>query len=102
MCAPPRQFSIDATKPKFLVDVFGRRMGTPDWKTIDDFLQAKRASGEIDELTVLATGIEGGARYCVTVGDQAVRTDLLGELQQISTDLNETTFSIESANNCNE
>lgn len=101
-CAPPRTFSIDETKPEFVVDVFGRKMGTPDWGTIDDFLQAKKSSGDIDELTVLATGIEGGASYCVVVSDNTVRTEILDELQQISTDLEETAYSVESVDDCNE
>lgn len=100
-CAPPRQFSIDAGKSEFVVNVFGRMMGTPDAQAIDNFLQAKTSSGQINQLTVLATGTEGGASYCVAVHDQATRTALLNELQQITTDLVETAYSIESMDNCN-
>jgi hypothetical protein len=100
-CAPPRQFSIDAGKSEFVVNVFGRKMGTPDAQAIDNFLQAKTSSGQINQLTVLATGIEGGASYCVAVHDQSTRTALLNELQQITTDLVETAYSIESMDNCN-
>lgn len=101
-CAPPRNFSIDQTKSEFVVNVFGRKMGTPDWQTIDNFLKAKRSSSDIDELTVLATGFEGGASYCVAVRDQTLRTAVLNDLQTIPTDLTETAFSIESTDNCNE
>lgn len=100
-CAPPRQFSIDPGKSEFVVNVFGRKMGTPDAQSIDNFLQAKTSSGQINQLTVIANGIEGGASYCVAVHEQAARTTLLNELQQIATDPVETAYSIESTDNCN-
>ena len=99
-CAAPRTFSIDETKSEFYVSVFGRKMGTPDWGTIDGFLQDKKSSGDIDELVVVATGIEGGAAYCVAVSDEAVRAAILFELQQISTDLEETAYKVESTDDC--
>jgi len=99
-CAPPRTFNIDQAKSDFVVDVFGRSMGTPDWQTVDDFLKAKKSSGAIDELTVLATGIEGGASYCVVVNSNANRLEVLDELQRLSTDLEETVYSVNSVDDC--
>ena len=75
-------------------------MGTPDWEYIDEYLRSKLSHGEIDELTLLATGIEGGASYCVVVSKDSVRAEILNALQQIPTDVNETIFSIESTEDC--
>lgn len=99
-CPESRLFSIDESKSNFVVDVFGRKMGTPDWQTIDEFLTEKLNSNEIDSLTVLGIGFEGGASYCVIVSDESSRTAVLNQLQGISTDLEETSYRIESVDDC--
>jgi hypothetical protein len=100
-CIAPRSFSIDASKPEFIVSVFGRKMGTPDAQKIDDYLEAKLSSGDINELTILGYGIEGGASYCIAANDASKRSAILSEMQLISTDLAETAYSITSEDNCN-
>ncbi len=99
-CEYSRSFNIDYSKSNFEVSVFGRNMGTPDGDKIDAFLKSGVSSGIIDDLIVLATGIEGGARNCVVVNDIVLRKETLMDRQRMPADLRETSFIMTSTDLC--
>ena len=101
-CPAPRSFNINPSKTNFYVSVFGRKLATPDYEAVNSFLQFKKASGEINELSILVEGIEGGARYCVVVHDDFIRIEILDYLIHFSTDLEETSYSVESTEDCSQ
>lgn len=97
-----RSFLIDKSKSEFIVTVYGCKMGTPDWGTVDEYLREAKNLGHIDWLEVLATGIEGGAEYCVGVYDFIERRKVLDELQAIHTDRDLTMYHIYSVDSCSQ
>lgn len=99
-CSEARVFNIDTSKEHFEVSVYGQTMGTPDLPTIEAFLLSDEASSYIDNVDLIATGIEGGATYCVTINDRLTRSIALNQLQLIPTDLDETLYKVESADSC--
>lgn len=99
-CPVARKFNIDTSQASFIVDVFGRKLTTPDWAKIDKYLNKKHSEKIIDHLWILETGIEGGASYCVVIDDNLARASLLEDLKSISTNLAETSYRIESVADC--
>lgn len=95
-----REFKIQSSKSAFKVSLFGVYMGTPDYEAVWSVIDEANSQGLIDSIVQFATPIEGGVAHCIEVSDSSVRTQLLEDLKNAPTSLEESNYSIESVDDC--
>jgi hypothetical protein len=97
-----REFKIQSTKSAFKVSLVGVHMGTPDYEAVWSVIEAANAQGKIDTIVQYATPIEGGVAHCIEVLNSSVRTQILEDLKNAPTSLEESHYSIESVDDCSQ
>jgi len=97
-----REFKIQSTKSAFKVSLFGVRMGTPDYEAVWSVIDEANSQGLIDSIVQFATPVEGGVAHCIEVSNSSVRNQLLDDLKNAPTSLEESFYSIESVDDCSQ
>lgn len=95
-----REFKIHDAQSAFKVTLVGVYMGTPDYDAIWSVINTANSQGLIDNLIQFATPIEGGIAHCIEVLNSSVRNQILDNLQNAPTSLEDSYYSIESVDDC--
>lgn len=95
-----REFKIQSSKTAFKVSLFGVYMGTPDYEVIWSVIDEASSQGLIDSIVQLETPIEGGVSHCIEVLNSSARSQILEDLRNAPTSLEESHYSIESVDAC--
>lgn len=77
-------------------------MGTPDDEAVWSVIDAANTQGKIDTIIQYAIPFEGGVAHCIEVLNSSDRTQILEELKNTPTSLQESHYSIESVDDCSE
>lgn len=98
-----RKFEIDETKKYFILSLTGVTMGpaAEDYKAINQLITNAVNQKVIQSVKPMAQPFEGGFYDCIEVQDLNQRKDLLKELTEIKTSVQESYYSIKSVESCN-
>ncbi len=95
-----REFKIQNAKSAFKVSLVGVYMGTPDYEAVWSVIEEANSQGLIDNIVQFATPIEGGIAHCIEVLNSSVRTQILEDLKNAPTSVEESHYLIESIDDC--
>lgn len=95
-----REFKIQNAKSAFKVSLVGVHMGTPDYEAVRSVIDEANSQGLIDSIVQYADPIEGGIAHCIEVVNTSVRTQILEDLKNAPTSLEESHYLIESVDDC--
>lgn len=99
-CSQARLFNIDEAKPAIQMEIYGQAMTTPDEKPFLALITKHKESKTFDNFKEIAFGFEGGGTYCVNISDGQKRKIFLNELENFSTNLEETDYKVTSKAVC--
>lgn len=95
-----RSFSIDDSKSKVEVSVYGASMGTPDWGSVKDEVQRFQDRGDIHNVEEYSFGTEGGSTFCFEFSPIGDKTRIYEELKNLPTNTKETNYKVTSLDKC--